>query len=203
MYYTITNWIETTNTYTSLATLQAAGYDLGSVEEQPMFEDATNNVFFLKTASSLSRSQGAIPFGYATGSAASDAKWIITAAADNTGWYNADGNVTKNGTSGFFELTSGTSGTIVSPIIDLGVVQAIRGLNLGVDQTWGTNMVDYDKTDVKPNYQTIRVRASGTTFNQDAASPSWTEVKTEQPISVISGRYVQIELTLRSDDVAA
>ena len=35
------------------------------------------------------------------------------------------------------------------------------------------------------------------------ATSNWVVVKTEQPISVVSGRFVQCRITLRSNDVGA
>lgn len=200
-YYNITNW-KAASTYTTLDLAKAAGYELGSVMEQPLFEDATNNVFYLKTASSLSRNQGAIPFGFATGSANSDATWIVTGTANNTGWYSPDGKVVKNVITGFFEQVSGDSAVLYSPVYDFGSVQLVKGVNLGADQL-PPAMIDYSNLDTKPNYQTIRIRGSGNSFLQDAVSPSWNEIKTEQTISYISGRYIQIELVFRVDDIGA
>jgi hypothetical protein len=207
-------WINSSTTYTSLATWKALGtatstVDPNSIQTDPAYEDVANNIYYLTVVNPLGITQGAIPFGWVHGSNyqtvnGSD-KWniIVAAGHDNTGWYNPDGNVTENGTTHFFELTSGTSGVIWSPVYDLTTVQAIKRVDLGVNQTWGTNMADTTKTDTKPNYQTIEIRATGSSFNQDDATANWVEVKTEQPISVVSGRYVQARITLRSDDVAA
>jgi hypothetical protein len=208
-YYSITNYIYNGTTYATLALAQAAGYELSSIVETPNFTDTTNKLFYLTSPSSLGRNQGAIPFGwvhaknYATVNGSD--KWNIIAGAgyDNTGWYNPDGNVSKNGTTGFLELTGGTSGVIWSPVYDFGAVQNIKAINLGVNQTWGTHMADTTKTDVRPNYQTIEVRATGASYNQNDATANWTEVKTEYPISGVSGRYVQVRVTLRSDDIAS
>jgi len=198
----VANWYRITN-YATLAAAQSAGYEAGSISQDPQFEDPTKNVFFLKVISPLSRTQGAYPFGFTTGSNASDAKWIVTATADNSGWYCADGTVGKNGTTGFLELISGSVGTVVSPVYDLASVQAIRQINLASDQTWPTSMIDTTKTDVKPNYQTVEIRGSTTSFNQNDETIPWTEVKIEQRIGPIVARFVQLRLTFRSDDVGA
>ena len=204
-FYNITNWVANGTTYATFALLQAATIEtVGSINAvDPQFEDAVNGIFYLKVVSPLGRTQGAIPFGYTTGSNASDAKWIVTSSADNSGWYSSDGNIAKNGTTGFFELVGGTSALLLSPVIDLGSVQAIKQINLGLDQTWPTSMIDTTNTDTKPNYQTVEIRGSGSTFTQNDAVISWTEVKTEQPISIVSGRYIQLRLTFRTNDVGA
>jgi hypothetical protein len=202
-YYSITNWKASSTTYTALADVQTAGQDSLSIVSDPQFEDPTNGIVYLKSISSISRTQGAVPFGYTTGSGAGDAKWIVTATADNSGWYCSDGSVTKNGSTGFFELTSGLVGVLYSPVIDLTTVQVVKQVNLSVDQSWPVGMVDTTKTDVKPNYQTVEIRASGVAFNQGDGSPSWTEVKTEQNFVPVVGRFVQLKLTFRGDDVGA
>ncbi|MFA6065257.1 MAG: hypothetical protein WCW44_04875 [archaeon] len=206
-YYSITSgWITGGGTYATLAAWQAVGFDASSISANPNFADPANEIFYLTTASSISSTQGAIPFGYARGQAYDpQSNWNIIpdAGHDNSGWYNPDGNVGKNGTTGFFELIGGTAGVIWSPVYDFGSVQAIKQINLAVDQTWGTTMVDTTTSDTKPNYQTIEVRGSGTSFNQDDGTIAWTEVKLEMPITPVSGRFIQVRLTLRTDDVSA
>jgi len=202
-FHSITNWKKVASTYTTLEDAQAAGYELTSIVEDPQFIDSARSILYKKVISSLGRSQGAIPFGFTTGSNNSDASWVVGSVADNSGWYCSDGSVAKNGSTGFLELSSGSVGVVVSPVYDLTSVQAIRRINLAVDQTWGVSMIDTTKTDTKPNYQTVEIRGSGVTFAQNAVSPAWTEVKTEQPISPIVGRFVQLRLTFRSDDAEA
>lgn len=204
-HYNVTNLgtLDATS-YTSLSTWQSAsGQEANSTTSNPNLADPANKDFFLTSQISQYPTVdkiGKYMYSLATSYTASS-DWTITGTADNTGWYNADGNITK--VSSLFQLTSGTSGVIVSPVYDLGAISIIAQVNLVVNQVWGTNMIDYDKTDIRPNYQTIRVRASASSFNQDDGSVTWTEVKTEQDFSPLSGRYVQVELTFRSDDVAA
>ncbi|MFA6065164.1 MAG: hypothetical protein WCW44_00440 [archaeon] len=207
-YYSITNWQISTNTYTTLAQVQAVGtnYDSRSAVADPQFADPANNIFYPKVASSVSPYVGAFPYSFTQGSANDSlGKWNIIPAAghDNSGWYNPDGNVTKNGTTGNFELTSGTSGVLWSPVYDVGSIQTISKVSLSKAEIWGSNMIDTTKTDTKPNYQTIEVRASTSSFNQDDADIAWTEVKTEIAFTGMSGRYVQLRLTMRTDDVSA
>ena len=47
LYYTITNWKVGASTYTSLAQVQVAGYDLLSQVANPNFVDTANNCFYL------------------------------------------------------------------------------------------------------------------------------------------------------------
>jgi len=203
-YYSVTNWVKGASTYTTFASLQAAGYDTTSVVEDPGFVDGTNNILAVTNLCSLGAYIGAYPYSYVRGSNYDpDGDWNITATADAGGWYNPDGNVTQNGTTGDFELTAGTSGVIYSPVRDFTNTRTIPRATLWYDAVFPTNMIDYSTADTVPNYQTLEIRASNTSFTQAAASPSWSEVKANVDFSPYSGRYVQVRLTLRNDDVAA
>lgn len=203
-YYNVSSWTYSGTTYNTLSDAKMAGYDINSIMEQPLFENPDSDCFFLKTISTLGYNQGAYPFGKCTGANSSDTTWIDNGStADNTGWYNPDGNIDKNGTTGFFELVSGVSGVMWSPVYDLGSIQQVYGVNLSVEQTWPTNMIDTTNTDVRPNYQTIEIRGSGNTFSQNDSALTFQEISTELPISVFSGRYIQLRLTFRANDVGA
>ncbi|MFA6065244.1 MAG: hypothetical protein WC746_05370 [archaeon] len=192
--------------YATLAAAQAVGCELNGFDSDPGLVDPANGVFFLSSTGDY----GAYPYSsIARGSGYNpDSKWVITGTIDTSGpgsgWYNPDGNVTKNGTSNNFELSSGTSGVIWSPVYDLGSVQLLTQLNIAAVQTWGTNMLDKTNTDTAPNYQTVEVRASLNSFNQNDGSLNWTEVKMNMPFaSAIAARYAQLKVTFRSDDVSA
>jgi hypothetical protein len=188
--------------YSTLATVQAISSEIGGYSANPNLIDPANGIFFLSSTGDY----GAYPYSSIARGANynPDAKWIITATADNSGWYNPDGFVTKNGTTGFFELSgAGPTGVIWSPVYDLGSAQYLTQFNLASIQTWSTNMVDTTKTDIKPNYQTAELRTSLTSFNQNDAVIAWTEIKINCPFPAMAGRYAQIRLTLRNDDVSA
>ena len=208
LYYNITNWIIGASTYTTLAQVQAVNplYDSRSIVADPHFVDAANNIFYLTQASPLAPNinVGAYPYSYTRGQANNpDSTWSITATPLNTGWYNPDGNVVQNGTTGYFELIGGTSGVIWSPIIDSGVISnKTTRLDIVADQYWPTNMIDTTISDVRPNYQTVEIRASDSSFSQNDGSLAWNEVKVNMAFTAIVGRYVQIRLTFRSADVA-
>lgn len=209
LYYNITNWKIGANIYTTLAQVQAVNvnYDSRSLVADPQFTDPTNNIFYLKTQSAVSPYVGCYPYSFTQG-AANDSlgTWNIIAGNgyDNTGWYLPSGsNITKNGTTGYFELTSGTVDEIWSPVYDLGNSYPITKINLESNQTWPTNMVDQTKTDIRPNRQSMSVRASASSFAQNDAVIAWTEVYQNLPMTTINGRFVQLRLTLRSDDVGA
>jgi hypothetical protein len=201
IYYSTTNLltVNTTN-YTILSAVQAINSELQGYSANPSLIDPANGVFFLGSVGTY----GAYPYSSITkgASANSDGKWIITGATDNTGWYNADGNITKNGTDGAFELSAGVSGVLLSPVYDLGATYSNTKISLASQQTWPTNMIDQTKTDIRPNYQTVSLRASSVSFNQGDATPSWNEVNIESPLSGINGRYLQAKITMRNDDVA-
>ena len=203
-YYNITNWVKGASTYTTLPQVQAAGYDSLSAVSDPQFTDAANNIFYLKAQSSVSPTVGMYPYGLTRG-AANDVGglWHIIPGAgyDNSGWYNPDGNITKNGTTGYFELTGGSSGVVWSPVMNLGMVQSISQLNIESIQTFPTNMIDSTLADVRPNYQTSEIRASNSSFNQNDGTIAWVTVKNNLPFTSITGQYVQVRFTLTSADV--
>ena len=211
IHYGVTNLlIYQSNIYTTLPAVQALGYELNGVVGDPHFADPTNNVFYLTQQQALypgTPQVGAYPYGFTRGANNdSDGKWHIIAGAgyDNTGWYNPDGNVTKNGTTGNLELSSGTSGVVWSPVIDTGIVGCkTTELDISAIQVWPTNMVDTTATDIRPNYQTVEVRASDTVFNQNDGVVAWNEVKSNMAFTAISGRYLQCRLTLRANDAGA
>jgi hypothetical protein len=191
--------VNTTN-YTTLSAVQALGSELNGFAADPGLIDPANGVFYLSSIGNY----GAYPYSAITRGASynPDSKWIITAAKDDTGWYCAGGNITKSGVDGAFELSAGTSDTIESPVFDNGINNTTNSLiSIASDQTWPTHMADKTKTDIRPNYQTVEIRSSNTAFVQADASPSWVEVNIESPITQI-GRYVQLRITLRNDDVA-
>ena len=211
IFYNITNWRVGATTYTSLPQLQSAGYDSRSVVSNPNFVDVANSNFYLKSQQALFpnvNQVGMYPYSYVRGASNNtDSTWQITSLPDNTGWYNPDSNVTKNGTTGFFELTSGSVGIIWSPVNDTGTMGTkTTRVSLMLNQSWPTNMIDTTITDVRPNYQTIEIRASDSLFSQNDGSLAWSEIRTEiiLPIaSTIVGRYVQTRLILRNNDVGA
>jgi hypothetical protein len=210
---TITNWTITVYPfgvnsigYTNLTAFQATGFDANSIETDPQLVDAANNVFYPKAAFSNGSIIGAYPYSFVRGAGHNpDSSWDVSSTPNNTPaiWYNPGGNIAKNITTGFFELISGTSGVLYSPVYDVGSIQTITRINLGSNQVWPNAMIDTTTSDFAPNYQTIEIRASNSTFLQDASSPSWVEKKSDSTFTGISGRYVQIRLTFRTDDVGA
>lgn len=207
VFYNVTHLVNysTTNVDT-LAGVQALGAETHGSVSDPGLVDPANGVFYITTNSSY----GAFPYSALTRGAGynPDAKWVITGTIDGSGpgsgWYCSDGSVTKNGTTGFFELSgAGPTGVIWSPVFDLGSAQYVTQVNLAALQTWSTNMVDTTKTDSKPNYQTIEIRGSLNSFNQNDGSLTWTEIKSNMSFSGIPARYIQVKLTLRNDDIGA
>ena len=203
IYYNTTNLVAVNaSNYTTLSAVQAIGSELQGYSANPSLVDPANGVWYLGSIGNY----GAYPYSSITkgASANSDGKWIITNTPDNSGWYNSDGNITKNITDGAFELTSGVSGVLLSPVYDLGSSVNYTRLSLVTTQTWPTNMVDQTTTDIRPNYQTVSIRASSTTFTQSNSTLNWNEVNIESPISLsgINGEFVQAKITLRTNDVA-
>lgn len=201
-YYNNTNAGDYNSTlYTTLASLQAINLELNGTFANPNLIDPANGVAYVSSQTLY----GAYPYSSATQGLAYDpyVKWIITAVQDDTGWYNADGNITKNATTNEFELSNGVSGVIESPVYDIGSVQTIIDIAYVANETWPTNMVDKDKTDVMPNKQQVEVRADANSFVQASVSPSWITCNAHSLLTSPVGRYVQVRLTLRNDDVGA
>ena len=210
LYYNNTNLLNLNSVnYTTLPAVQALGYELAGAVSDPQFVDVANNCFYLKQQHALYPNivqVGMYPYGYTRGAANdADSNWHIIAGAgyDNSGWYNPDGNITKNGVTGNLELTNGTSGVIWSPVIDTGIVGCkTTEIDITAIQVWPTNMIDTTISDVRPNYQTVEVRASDTIYNQNDGVLAWSEVKSNIPFTAISGQYLQCRLSLRTNDVA-
>ena len=210
VYYNCTNLMNyLTVNKTTLAAVQALGFEVaGGLTTNPVFEDVANNIFYPTVQLDPLVQRGTYPFSLIRGSNYNpDSKWNIIAAGgyDNSGWYNPDGNVTM--VSNMFQLTSGTSGVIWSPVYDLGSSQIIQQFNVEAIQIWPANMVDTTTSDVRPNYQTAEIRVSASAFNQNNGVIAWTELKNKidfitQGSTYMTGRYVQIRLTLRNADVA-
>jgi hypothetical protein len=189
--------------YNVWATYQATGVEALGSDADPGVIDAANNIMFLNSTNS----RGAWPYSSYTIVRANDfqpdSTWNVTASSSGagTGWYNSSGNIKLTGDD--LELFSGTVETAASVVFDTGENDTqMMEVDLEFDFTWPTNMIDYETSDVRPNYQTIEVRASNTSFNQTDSSPSWTVFPIDSPITGISGRYQQVRLTFRNNDVA-
>ena len=213
IFYGTTDWKVGATTYTSQATLQAAGYDLLSLWQNPNFVDPTNNVFYPTSNPNVTNNNylyyGAYPYGLTRGTNYNpDSKWNLIAGGgyDNSGWYNPDGNITL--VAGLFQLTSGTLGVLWSPVYDLGSSQTISQFGVEGIQVWSSNMFDKTITDVRPNYQTAEIRASASSFAQNDGVIAWVELKNKIPFTTqgstnLTGRYVQLRISFVSNDVAA
>ena len=213
IYYAITNWKTSGNTYTTLPAWAAAvGSDANSLVQNPNFVDANHNVFYLtsnpNTTNNAYLYYGAYPYGLTRGTNYNpDSKWNVIAGGgyDNSGWYNPDGNITL--VSNLFQLTSGTVGVLWSPVYDLGTSKTITTFGIEGLQVWQTNMFDTTIKATVPHYQTTEIRASATTFNQNDAVIAWTELRNKIPFITqgsvnLTGRYVQLRITFRSNDTA-
>lgn len=183
--------------YTTLADLQAAGYELQGLEQDPQFGDAANDVFHIPINSALlTNGSGGARRGAETGGQ------TYSANAD-TSWSTWTGtNCTYVG--GVWALDNGVaSGTVLSPVIDLGAQYQITGASFKADMTFPTNIVDTTNPDTTPPENlTIEIRGDTTTFNSDPSvtPPNWQEVNLNDVSTVLgTWQYVQVRLTLRSD----
>ena len=119
IYYNITNWKVGASTYTSQATLQAAGYDTLSLFQNPNFSDPTNNIFYLTSNPNTTNNPylyyGAYPYGLTRGTNYNpDSTWNITATPNSSGWWNPDGDITL--AAGNFQITTPNYVFVVSGI---------------------------------------------------------------------------------------
>ena len=129
-----------------------------------------------------------------------------TVACTGTGLPTNTGNLTKSGGTGDANIafSNGIQGAqIYSPVIDLGSAQSIKQIGIAATQTPPASMVDMDATDTKPNYQTSEFRTAGYAFTQNDGVVSWVTVKQGLPFATpLAGRFCQLRITLRLNDVA-
>lgn len=95
-----------------------------------------------------------------------------------------------------------SSGYWRSDVIDLGCVRAFFGVgNIYATMAPPTDVVDYDVAEADPRTWTYRYRIDNATFDKADGAPAWVEAIIMNPLVGITGRYVQVELTLRTDGV--
>jgi len=95
-----------------------------------------------------------------------------------------------------------TSGYWRSDVIDLGCVRAFFGVgNIYATMAPPTDVVDYDVAEADPRTWTYRYRIDNAIFDKADVAPAWVEAIIMNPLVGITGRYVQVELTLRTDGV--
>jgi len=181
-------------TYTSLAAAQAAGYENNGSEGDPEFADTARKAFFIPKGSALltaGSSGGRV--GAWTGAQ--------TFSAGANAWSAWTGtNCTYVGDQ--WTLDDGqASGTVLSPVIDLGAAYDVTGLAFDGTQTFPTNIVDTTNAGASPEYQTVEIRGQAASFASGDGTPAWQEVNLNAEASPALGgwRYVQARVTLRSD----
>jgi hypothetical protein len=97
-------------------------------------------------------------------------------------------------------LGAATSGYWRSDVIDLGTSRAFFGLsNVYAARTWPTDVLNYNNASAAPKTYTYRYRVSATTFAKTDVLPAWVEATIGNELAGVTGRYVQVELTLRND----
>lgn len=181
-------------TYTTLAAAQGAGYEANGSEGDPSWADADRYAYFLPLDSALltAGSDGG-RVGACTG-----AQTYSGGAEDWSGWTGTNSTYVDQQ----WTLDDGqASGTVLSPVIDLGSVQQITGLSLLAVQTFPTNVVDTSNAGASPEYLTVEIRGQAVSFLTGDGVPAWQEVNynAEDDTPLIAGRYCQVRLTLRSD----
>ena len=218
-YYSCTHLLNNNGSnYDTLSAVQALGFESAGMTTNPQLLDPTHNIFYTGVNLNPLMQIGAYAYGKNTGSskalASTDTTWSVITSLDSpaqsgTGWYNADGNITQDPTTKDLILSSGTSGIVVSPVYNLGSAQAITNINLGLTEIWATAgiasgaMIDTTASDVRPNYQTVEMRYSGSAFNQGDVSPSWAEYKYELSFTPVAAQYIQLRVTMRNNDAGA
>ena len=180
--------------YTSLAAAQAAGYENHGSEGDPEFADTTRKAFFIpKDSALLTAGSSGGRVGAWTGAQ--------TFSAGANAWSAWTGtNCTYVGDQ--WTLDDGqASGTVLSPVIDLGAAYDVTGLGFDGTQTFPTNIVDTSNAGASPEYQTVEIRGQAASFASGDGTPAWQEVDLNAEASPALGgwRYVQARVTLRSD----
>ena len=180
--------------YTSLAAAQAAGYENHGSEGDPEFADADRKAFFIpKDSALLTAGSSGGRVGAWTGAQ--------TFSAGANAWSAWTGtNCTYVGDQ--WTLDDGqASGTVLSPVIDLGAAYDVTGLGFDATQTFPTNIVDTTNAGASPEYQTVEIRGQAASFASGDGTPAWQEVNLNAEASPALGgwRYVQARVTLRSD----
>ena len=199
-------------TYSTLADFKAAfaGYELGSNDDvDPLLVDPTLGILYPRSGSPVVGPGVVVPqIGPWTrvinfcSAVQYSGDWDVQAspAADaGTKWARTSGGVAIAGTRMEGE------GVVVSPVWDLGASLQIKRFMGTFSESYPSEVIDYDNSDSAPNRKNLRYRVSDTPFNQDGSggAPAWVVHEFEEALSAINGRYLQVELTFRTDGVEA
>lgn len=183
--------------YTSLAAYQAAGYGAGSLVSADPFIDPDNGILNLTGNSSLlfrgayGARIGALPAAHVLSPNSNAANW--NAPEDSTGL--------EQDASDYWLLTNPGTGTYRSVVIDLGASKNIRRIMPIVDMGVNGEVLDYSLADAAPTQLTMRWRASATPFVDSDVTPAWTESIIDYDLLAATYRYIQVELTPRTNGV--
>ena len=211
-YYSVTNyWDDTSNTHITLSAFKTAvgsgKYGGASQETDPLLTDPTNGFLMPRDDSPTIGAEQIIdrigPFDvtkvFANAHQSAGAWTIGSSLATDAGtqWIVTSGSITKSGNK-----FTGT-GTLVSPVIDLGATFSLKSFRGVFNETYPTDVIDTDNNDVEPNRKNLEYKISNSSFNQNDSGLSWTTVEFNEALVAISGRYVQVRLVFRSDGAAA
>lgn len=183
-------------TYSSLAQLRANGYGLHSSEGDPLLADIANLAPYLPPGSALCTAGsgggriGAFPAAFVYSANSNALAWA--AFVDTLMTYQSGQHALNDGEA---------TGTFDTRTLDLGGIYQITGVAIGGDETWPTNIFDETNAGAHPEYATVLVRGSLTTFDPDGATPAKQEIRINEIASpaLFSARYVQVIPKARSN----
>ena len=207
-HYYVASGVDNTTFATFIANLGTTKFRYDDAEADPILQDPANGLLGVRpTSPVLGAGQIASYIGAhranlcASENFNSTGTWTIGSPASGAGteWGLVSGSVSVNA-SGNFQ----GDGVIVSPVWTLasGGTRFLYRFNAVLTEDYPTGVIDYD-LDSAPNRKRFEIRYSNSSFNQDAASPSWAVYEFGADLSAIETAYVQIRLTFRTNGTAA
>jgi len=190
--------ITSTGSKTTLAGVQtSSGKDTNSIASDPLFVRPSSFLFGLQAASPC------IQTGFGDSNiGARPSVYGVTKAVNASMWDNGVYSSTEQSGNTIIPSAGPAEGTFATDVIDHGRSRSMRKVRLGGLYD-GTANFDKDKTDVEPNRWTLEVRASDTLFAKADGAPAWSEKEIGTVVSGVTGRYQQVRVTLRTDNVEA
>lgn len=180
--------------YTSLASLQANGYETNGLEADPQFPE--EEWPYLPIGSPLLSAGnngriGALP-----------AAVLFSKNLNNwSDWLSTDCSYISQK----WVLNDGVNeGHVDSQVIDVGTDYLMTGADISAIQTFPTHVVDATSSGVVPETQSFYIRGQDSatgSFQPTDATPSWQEININEDNLLGPWRYIQIRIVMRSDGI--